>query len=211
MKRKVSVSFLSSKRIYDDLVDLEYTNCDYIHVDVMDGKFVKNKNLPYGYLDDLSYIMRKRLDVHLMVNKPNKYIEQYANLNTEFITVHVELNKDIINESIENIKGYGIKVGLAINPDTDINLLEEYLDKIDLVLIMSVYPGLGGQKFIEETTNRITKIKEMIKKSNRKILINVDGGINKDTVSMANGADIVVSGSYIINSDNYQDVINTLR
>lgn len=207
--RKISVSFLSSEDDIEDLIDLEATNVDYIHVDVMDGKFVRNKNLPFKTLDYLSYVLKKRLDVHLMVTKPIKYIEKYATLNTEFITVHVELGEKLIKESFELIKSYGIKCGLAINPDTDIMSLEPYLDYIDMILVMSVVPGMGGQSFIEESTERLNKIRNMIKDKN--IVINVDGGINKETVHKAKQADIVVSGSFIINSDNFQEKIDELR
>lgn len=209
MKRKVSVSFLSSKNKEEDLIKLGATDTDYIHVDVMDGKFVKNKNLPFKLLDRLSYTLQKRLDVHLMVNKPNKFIEEYATLNSEYITIHVELPKEVIDSSIELIKSYGIKCGLAIKPNTDINLLKDYLDKIDLILVMSVEPGSGGQEFIGETPNRIAKIKELIGK--KKIAINVDGGINDKTVKYLDKANIVVSGSYVVNSDSFMDAIKSLR
>lgn len=209
MKRKVSVSFLSSKNKEEDLIKLGATDADYIHVDVMDGKFVKNKNLPFKLLDRLSYTLQKRLDVHLMVNKPNKFIEEYATLNSEYITIHVELPKEVIDSSIELIKSYGIKCGLAIKPNTDINLLKDYLDRIDLILVMSVEPGSGGQEFISETPNRIAKIKELIGK--KKIAINVDGGINDKTVKCLDKANIVVSGSYVVNSDSFMDAIKSLR
>lgn len=209
MKRKVSVSFLSSKNKEEDLIKLGATDTDYIHVDVMDGKFVKNKNLPFKLLDRLSYTVLKRLDVHLMVNKPNKFIEEYATLNSEYITIHVELPKEVIDSSIELIKSYGIKCGLAIKPNTDINLLKDYLDRIDLILVMSVEPGSGGQEFISETPDRIAKIKELIGK--KKIAINVDGGINDKTVKYLDKANIVVSGSYVVNSDSFVDAIKSLR
>lgn len=209
MKRKVSVSFLSSKNKEEDLIKLGATDTDYIHVDVMDGKFVKNKNLPFKLLDRLSYTLLKRLDVHLMVNKPNKFIEEYATLNSEYITIHVELPKEVIDSSIELIKSYGIKCGLAIKPNTDINLLKDYLDRIDLILVMSVEPGSGGQEFISETPDRIAKIKELIGK--KKIAINVDGGINDKTVKYLDKANIVVSGSYVVNSDSFVDAIKSLR
>ena len=209
MKRKVSVSFLSSKNKEEDLIKLGATDTDYIHVDVMDGKFVKNKNLPFKLLDRLSYTVLKRLDVHLMVNKPNKFIEEYATLNSEYITIHVELPKEVIDSSIELIKSYGIKCGLAIKPNTDINLLKDYLDRIDLILVMSVEPGSGGQEFISETPDRIAKIKELIGK--KKIAINVDGGINDKTVKYLDKANIVVSGSYVVNSDSFMDAIKSLR
>lgn len=209
MKRKVSVSFLSSKNKEEDLIKLGATDTDYIHVDVMDGKFVKNKNLPFKLLDRLSYTLLKRLDVHLMVNKPSKFIEEYATLNSEYITIHVELPKEVIDSSIDLIKSYGIKCGLAIKPNTDINLLKDYLDRIDLILVMSVEPGSGGQEFISETPDRIAKIKELIGK--KKIAINVDGGINDKTVKYLDKANIVVSGSYVVNSDSFMDAIKSLR
>lgn len=209
MKRKVSVSFLSSKNKEEDLIKLGATDTDYIHVDVMDGKFVKNKNLPFKLLNRLSYTVLKRLDVHLMVNKPSKFIEEYATLNSEYITIHVELPKEVIDSSIELIKSYGIKCGLAIKPNTDINLLKDYLDRIDLILVMSVEPGSGGQEFISKTPNRIAKIKELIGK--KKIAINVDGGINDKTVKYLDKANIVVSGSYVVNSDSFMDAIKSLR
>ena len=207
---KVSVSILKE---YDRLINavkkVNDSNADFLHIDVMDGKFVKNKNLPFKLLDRLSYTLLKRLDVHLMVNKPNKFIEEYATLNSEYITIHVELPKEVIDSSIELIKSYGIKCGLAIKPNTDINLLKDYLDRIDLILVMTVEPGSGGQEFISETPDRIAKIKELIGK--KKIAINVDGGINDKTVKYLDKANIVVSGSYVVNSDSFVDAIKSLR
>ena len=208
MKKKVSVSFLSSKNVIDDLIDLEATDTDFIHVDEMDGKFVKNKNTQFKILDRMSYVLQKRLDVHLMVKNPSKLIEKYITLNTEYITLHVELGNKIL-DYYNQIKSYGIKCGLAINPDTDIESIKDYLDYIDLILVMSVTPGAGGQSFKEETTEKILKIKDMIKK--KKILISVDGGINSDTVKKVSGADIVVSGSFVINSEDFQTQIDKLR
>lgn len=206
MKKKVAVSFLSSKKIKDDLIELEFTNADYIHVDVMDGKFVKGKFDPYKKLKRLYKVMKKRLDVHLMVKKPKKYIERYVNLNTEYISIHSEI--DNLKENIDLIKSYGIKVGLVLNPDTDPDIIKNYIDDIDLVLVMSVYPGLGGQKFIEESTKKVTKLKRLIKDKN--IVLEIDGGINNDTISKVH-TDIVVSGSFILNSEDYQKSIDILR
>lgn len=207
MKKKVSVSFLSSEDIIDDILEIESTSADYIHVDVMDGKFVKKKFLPFKVLDRMSYVSKKRLDVHLMVKDPTNFIEKYATLNTEYITIHIELGD--IDKYIEHIKSYGIKVGIAINPNTDISLLDKYYDIIDLILVMSVEPGLGGQKFIEETTSKIDMIKEKI--GIRNIVINVDGGINKETINKVTKSDIVVSGSYVVSSDNFEEKIESLR
>lgn len=206
--KKVSVSFFSSREVMDDILELETTTADYIHVDVADGRFVRKRFLPHRLLRKMTLVMKKRLDVHLMVKKPKKYIEKYASLNTEYISVHIELEEDI-KKYLDLIKSYGIKSGIAISPDTDINKLEPYLDDIKMILVMSVIPGKGGQSFIEDTPDRIAKIKQLI--GERKILINVDGGINEETVSKVKDADIVVSGSYVINSDDYEERIKKLR
>lgn len=209
MKKKVSVSFLSSEDDIDDLIELEATNTDYIHVDVMDGKFVKRKNFPFKTLNYISHVLKKRLDVHLMAIDPIKHIEKYATLNTEYITIHVEIDHKKILESLTLIKSYGIKCGLAINPATDVKELTPYLDDIDMILVMSVIPGMGGQSFIEDSTKKLEKVKKLIKGKN--IVINVDGGINESTVSKVPQADIVVSGSYVVGSNNFQEKIDILR
>lgn len=206
--KKISVSFLSSKKIVKDLMLLNSTDTDFIHVDVKDGKFVSGKNDPFRKLDKLSGSIRKRLDVHLMVKKPFKYILKYARLNTECITIHIELEEDILTY-LDLIKSYGIKCGLAINPETDINILEEYLEEIDQILVMSVNPGKGGQPFIEDTTNKLKALKKLI--GNRNINIVVDGGINDKTKEQVMEADILVSGSYVLNNLDYQHQIDTLR
>lgn len=204
---KVSVSFLTSKDIKSDILKLDKTSTDYIHVDVMDGKFVSNVNEPYDNLKDFS--LEKKLDVHLMVEDPIGYIEKYANLNPEYITIHHEIDKDVM-ALLDKIKSFGIKCGISINPDTNIKVLKQYLDKVDLILIMSVVPGKGGQKFIEDTTNKVIEVRKMIDDVGRDIAICVDGGINDETISKVQGADIVVSGSYVLNSDNYQEKIESL-
>lgn len=204
---KVSVSFLTSEDIKNDLLKLNKTSTDYIHVDVMDGKFVQKVNDPYNNLSEFS--SKKKLDVHLMVEDPLSYIEKYARLNTEYITIHHEIDKDVMS-LLDKIKSFGIKCGISINPDTDINVLKQYLDKVDLILIMSVVPGKGGQKFIEATTNKIVEVRKMIEEANRDIVICVDGGINDETISKVQTSDIVVSGSYVLNSDNYQKAIDRL-
>ena len=150
---KIAVSYLTSKDIPTDLRTLNVTDVDFIHVDVMDGKFVKNKTLSFSEVKEIHRFTGKRLDVHLMVKKPQKFIHDYATLNTEYITIHVE-TKDV-EKSLEVIEDYGIKKGLSVKPNTPLEALEPYLDKIDLILVMSVEPGKGGQAFIEETVDRI--------------------------------------------------------
>ena len=207
---KISVSILSSSINAADIVKkLDNTEADYIHVDIMDGKFVENKTWTFSEMKKITSYSRLPLDVHLMVENPKKYIEDYAMLNTDTITFHYEAVKDI-DEMIEYVKNYGLKVGLAINPDTDINVLKEYLDKVDLILIMSVFPGKGGQKFIEESIERVSKTKQMIKESGRDIIINIDGGINDKTISSVKEVDMVVSGSYVLNKDDFEEGIQTL-
>lgn len=208
--KKVAVSFLNSQDVENDLMLLNETDVDYIHVDVMDGKFVKNKTMPFRMMKNIYKFTSKRLDVHLMVENPKKLIKKYAMLNTEYITIHVELEEDI-NSLLDLIANFGIKKGLAINPDTSLDKIFPYLDRIDLVLVMSVHPGEGGQTFIEETSSKIDALREKIKEKKLKTKISVDGGINNQTIKKVNKADIVVSGSYIINSDNFNEKIKSLR
>ena len=207
---KVSASFLSSKNIPRDLRLLNDTDVDYLHVDIMDGKFVSNKTLPFSEMKHIYKYTSKRLDVHLMVSEPSKYIPLYAELNTEYITFHVEVLEDI-DKDLKMIKDYSIKCGLAIKPDTKVSSLIPYLPYLDLILVMSVEPGEGGQPFIESTEDKIKEVRSLIDSYKLPIIINVDGGINNDTVSMCHDADIVVSGSFIIKSDNFQEKISSLR
>lgn len=207
---KVSASFLSSHYIEEDIMKLNDTDVDYIHVDVMDGKFVKNKTLPFRSMKNIYKFTSKRLDVHLMVKHPKKLIKKYAQLNTEYITFHVEIEEDI-EELINLVHNYGIKCGLAIKPKTPIEVLDPYMDKIDLVLFMSVEPGKGGQEFMPEVLVRIKEFKRKMKEKKLNIVVNVDGGINLETCKKLRQADILVSGSCITNSENFQDTIRKLR
>ena len=149
--KKISTSFLSSKNIPLDLIKLNETDADFIHVDVMDGKFVKNKTMPFSEMKNIYKYTNKRLEVHLMVDNPSKYIPLYAELNTECIMFHIESSEDII-KNLELVKSFSIKCGLAISPDTKVNELIPYLPYLDSILVMSVVPGKGGQTFIPETT-----------------------------------------------------------
>ena len=203
---KVSVSFIKNK--YNDekkaIEEINYTSADYIHVDIMDGKFVENKN--YN-INEVSLFLRenvKPLDVHLMCYDLEKYIVEYADLMPEFITFHLEAT-DKVDEMIDMVHSYGIKCGISIKPDTDVNELLPYLDKIELVLVMSVEPGKGGQKFMPIAIDKINELRKL----NRNIIISVDGGINDETVKLVN-SDMVVSGSYVCMSNNYEEKIKQL-
>ncbi len=213
LTKKVSVSVLSSKNLESDLIKLNsLPSVDYIHIDVMDGKFVRNKNNPFKTLYKMSNVLTKRLDVHLMVKNPLKDINYYAALNTEYITVHSELEK--VDKYLDLIKEYGIKCGLAVNPETDISLIMPYLSKVDLILIMSVHPGKGGQEFIDDTTKKILKLKKILVSKRLNVKIEVDGGVNDKTISRAYFADILVSGSYVLSGETIEginDKVNLLK
>ena len=207
---KVGVSFFSSKDIVRDLKILNDTDADYIHVDIMDGKFVSNKTMPFKEMRHISDFTDKRLDVHLMVEDASKYIPLYAELNAEYITIHIEIDEDIESD-LKLIKSFGIKAGLSIKPDTKVSELVPYLPYIDQVLIMSVEPGAGGQAFILESENKIKEARALLKSYNIDAIISVDGGVNDTTIKMCRDADMVVSGSYVVLSDNFQEKISSLR
>ena len=204
---KVSVSFIKNKynSEFRTIYDINYTSADYIHVDIMDGKFVDNKN--YDINDVVKFLdgNTKPLDVHLMCYDLEKYIVEYADLLPEFITFHLEAT-DKVNELIDMIHSYGIKCGISIKPDTSVSELIPYLDKIELVLIMSVEPGKGGQKFMPIAIDKINELREL----NKNVIISVDGGINDETVKLVN-SDMVVSGSYVCMSDSFEKAIDRLK
>lgn len=207
--KQISVSFLSSKDEQEDIIKLNTTSADFIHVDVMDGRFVRKRYKPYKMLYKMSNSVTKRLDVHLMVKKPEKLINKFVNLNTEYITIHAEIDK--VDKYLKLIKEYGIKCGLAINPDTDVSVLIPYLSIIDMVLIMSVYPGKGGQEFIDDTTKKILRVKKLLVSKKVKVKISVDGGVNDEVAKRLDFADIIVSGSYVTNSPDFESSITKLR
>lgn len=207
---KISTTFLSSKDIPKDLMLLDKTDTDYIHVDVMDGKFVPNKTMPFREMKHISDYTSKRLDIHLMVNEPSKYIPLYAELNAEYITFQIEIDENI-EKDLKMIKDYSIKCGLAIKPDTKVSSLIPYLPYLNLILVMSVEPGMGGQSFIAESENKIKEVRTLLNSYNLDTIISVDGGINDKTVAMCRDADMVASGSYIVLSDNFQEKISSLR
>lgn len=207
---KISATFLASKNIPMDLKKLNDTDVDYIHVDVMDGKFVPNKTMPFREMRNIYKYTDKRLDVHLMVIDPSKYIPLYAELNTEYITFHVELLEHI-EENLELIKSYGIKCGLAISPNTPVKALVPYLPLLDLILVMSVQPGEGGQKFIVSSSDKIKEVRALLDSYHSDAIISVDGGITNETKNQCQECDILTVGSYITKSENFQQQIDNLR
>ena len=207
--KKIAVSYLGVKSIPKTLIMIDKTDADYVHVDVMDGKYTTYKTVGFNE-KTLGKYTQKRLDVHLMVRKPLKYIDDFALLNVSRINVHVDIKNDL-EDVIDRIKIYGIKVGLVLNPDQDIDLIEEYLDRIDNILVMTVVPGLPGQELIPETVKKLNTIKKIIDKAKLPITLEVDGGVNLDNIKSLKNADIIVSGSCITKSDNFQETIDKLR
>lgn len=201
---KLSTSILNMKKDKENLDKLNNTTTNYIHLDIMDGKFVNNESDMFDFINDNE--TNKSLDIHLMVGDTISYIEKYSKLNPNNITIHYEI-KNNLSESINLIKSKNIKVGLAINPDTDIDEIIKYLDKIDLLLIMSVVPGLGGQSYID-VSNKLKQARLLQQKYN--FVIEVDGGIKDNNISTID-TDIAVVGSFITSSDNFQEQINKLN
>ena len=210
MKKKLAASFLGSKNAGSVLKKLNVTDIDFIHVDIMDGKYVKGKTMPFSELSTITYYTKKRLDVHLMVMKPLKWIDNLATLNVDSITVHLDI-KDDLEKVIERCHLYGIKVGLAVNPDQEIESVYNLLDKFDKILIMSVIPGKSGQEFIPESILKLNALKEEVVKRKLKTIISIDGGVNFLNIKDLKNADIIISGSTILKSDDYQDTITKLR
>lgn len=205
---KLSVSILNAKDKKETIRILNNTDIAYFHIDVMDGNFVKQISMPVEETIELSKVSEKKLDIHLMHSSPLTYIEKIKDLkNIEYITIHLEIEENI-KEILNKIKTYGFKRGISVKPNTDINKLIPYLDDIDLILIMTVEPGLGGQPFLENSPNRIKEIKKLIK--NKNILLEVDGGINNNTIKLVKDTDIAVVGSYITTSDNMIERIKKL-
>ena len=204
-KIQVSPSILSAdfSRLGDDIKRLEESGADMIHVDVMDGHFVPNLTIGPPVIKSLRKYTKLPFDVHLMINPVHKYIKDYSDAGADIITFHPEATENIL-ETINLIKSFNKKVGISLNPDTEINATEEHLDKIDLILIMSVYPGFGGQKFISEVLKKIKDLDKIRKEKKLNFKIEIDGGINFETSKIAvdAGVDILVSGTTVFKENN---------
>ena len=204
-KIKISPSILSAdfSQLGNEIKRLENGGADMIHVDVMDGHFVPNLTIGPPVIKNLRKYTNIPFDVHLMISPVHKYIKDYANAGADIITFHPEETDDLVTY-INHIKEFNKKVGVSLNPDTDLKTIVDHLDKIDLVLIMSVYPGFGGQKFIPDVLKKIKELKNIKLKKNLKFDIEVDGGINFDNSKLVveAGANILVSGTTIFKSNN---------
>jgi len=210
----IAPSILSADftRLGEELTAVEQAGADWIHVDVMDGQFVPN--ITYGpiIVEACKRASNLTLDVHLMIEKPDLIIPEFAKAGADYISVHQEACPHL-HRSLQLIKSFGVKAGVALNPATPLSAIEWVADQLDFVLIMSVNPGFGGQKFIKSSIDKIKTLSQLLKEKNSNAIIQVDGGINKETiksVSMA-GATSFVAGSAIFNTKNYTDAILNLR
>ncbi len=208
---QVAVSILSiTEQLQENIKKIEQTDCEYFHLDIMDGIFVKNHTMDDSIL--LKYVQNvaKPIDIHLMVSNIPKYVDIYQTLHPKYITFHYEATNDIAN-CIQMIKAKGIGVGVSVKPSTPIFELMPYLQQLDLVLVMSVEPGQGGQTFIGDVVPKIEQLKTLREQNAYHYMIEVDGGINAHTVLQVQDADIVVAGSFITKENNYQGQIDQLR
>jgi len=211
---KISPSILSAdfSNLGTEIINIEKAGADYIHIDVMDGSFVPNITIGNEVVKNIRKNTKLPFDVHLMINNPDNHIESFANAGSDIITIHEEASTHL-DRSIELIKSFNKKAGVSIVPSTNENVLDYVLDKVDLILVMTVNPGFGGQEFLSSQLRKIENIANKIAKTNRNIDLEVDGGINEQTVQSVKdaGANVLVSGSYIFKSSNYADAISKLR
>lgn len=210
----IAPSILSAdfSKLGEEVQAVERAGADYIHVDVMDGHFVPNITIGPLVVEGVKKATKLPLDVHLMIENPDQYIGAFAEAGANIITIHAEAVTHL-HRSIQIIKGAGCRAGISLNPATPIDVLEYVIDDLDMVLVMTVNPGFGGQKFIPATLSKIKKLREMIVSRGLKIDIEVDGGINPETIRevSAAGANVFVAGAFVFNSNNYRDAINALR
>lgn len=195
-----------------DIEMINNSEADWFHIDIMDGVFVPNISFGMPVLQAISKHATKTIDVHLMIVDPDRYIKEFANLGANILTVHYEACTHL-HRSLQAIKAEGMKAGVAINPHTNVKLLKDLIQDIDLVCVMSVNPGYGGQSFIEATYDKVRQLKKMIEKKGAKTLIEIDGGVtDKNAAELVKaGADVLVAGSYVFKSANQPETIKGLK
>lgn len=195
-----------------DIEMINTSEADWFHIDIMDGVFVPNISFGMPVLEAISRHAKKTIDVHLMIVDPDRYIKTFADLGSNILTVHYEACAHL-HRTLQAIKAEGMKAGVALNPHTNIDLLEDVINDIDMVCIMSVNPGFGGQSFIENTYDKVRKLKALIERKNATTIIEIDGGVtNKNALQLVQaGADVLVAGNYVFKAENPTQTISDLK
>ena len=211
---RVSPSVLACDfgRINEEIEMLNASDADYIHIDVMDGVFVPNISFGFPVMDAMNRIAKKPLDVHLMIVEPEKYVEKFASIGAEIISVHYEACPHL-HRNLQQLHDLGVKRGVAINPHTSVDLLGDVITDIDLICLMSVNPGFGGQKFIEGTYDKVRRLKKLIDDAGANTLIEIDGGVTSENAEelVKAGADVLVAGSFVFKSSDPISTISSLK
>lgn len=211
---KISPSILSSdfSKLGEEIVKLNNAGADFIHIDVMDGNFVPNISIGLPVIKSIRKCTKLPFDVHLMIDNPGRYIDDFVKAGADIITIHYEADKHV-DRTLNYIKSVGAKAGVAINPGTPVNVLENIITTVDMVLIMTVNPGFGGQKFIGYSYDKIKEVKELSNKYNKNLKIEVDGGIDEENIKKVHeaGAEIIVAGSAVFKKGKIKENIEGLR
>lgn len=207
----IAPSILSAdfSKLGDEIRAVEKAGADWIHVDVMDGHFVPNLTIGAPVVKSIRPVTKLPLDVHLMIDRPERYIEDFAKAGADYLTIHVEATQDVAG-TLGRIREFGVKPGITLRPGTAVEKILPYLKLVDLVLVMTVEPGFGGQGFMRDQIAKIMRIRAELKSLGHTALIEVDGGINDQTATEVRDADVLVAGNYVFKND-YQNAITTLR
>ncbi|MBM7868932.1 ribulose-phosphate 3-epimerase [Clostridium pascui] len=211
---KIAPSILSAdfSKLGEEVKNIEAHGADIVHIDVMDGMFVPNITFGMPIIKSIRNITKMPFDVHLMIEKPDRYIEDFVKAGADIITVHYEADKHI-DRTINYIKSFGIKAAVALNPGTPVSNIKDLISELDMVLIMSVNPGFGGQKYIKYASNKIREVKELKDKFNPNLLIEVDGGVDASNIQevVESGANVIVAGSAVFKNNDVEGNIKNLR